>query len=812
MRGLWTDLIFGVRTGIKTPVATVAIIATLALAIAATGVAFSLVNTVLVRPLPVRQPDRLVRIYSSFASGFQYFTVSYPDCADLRDLRSVFSGVVTEEPMPVSIGVSGTYERVWGELVSGEYFSVLGLSPALGRLFDPTHENAADDRPVVVIGHGLWQRRFGGSREVLGQAIVLNGRPFSIIGVAPKGFHGTNLGLLPDVWLEKTIRPGETARSRGARAAFVVGRLQPGVGIEDTRATLDVLARRLQQTYPDTNRGIRFTALPESEGRVHPMARGGVLGLSGALAGAAALGLLLACANVAGALLVRAAARRREVGVRLALGATRGRIARQFLTEGVVLAVVAGGIGLALACAVARVLSAIRIPIARGAPLAFDIAIDGRMLAFSVLVTALTVVGFGLAPALEASRVNLVAALKDAGGGVRAGLRRLRLRDALVAVQIALSMLLLVGAGLFLRSLQNAHGVDLGFDPSGVVLTSVDLTPCGYKPDESRQFWRRLVARLAGLPRAESVSLADRAPLELNITTMAIAPEGYHPPADGGWPMVEFAVVDAGYFRTLHMTLVAGRDFGNQDTDVSVPVVIVNDVLARRFWPGTSSAGKHVTTRTGARYEVVGVARQAKYLSFGEEPKAYVYLPLNQREMGAMTAVVRGSGDPVTFLQEVRDTVRAMDDTVPIYNVATLPDHVKVALLPARAGAVVLNLVGLVALLLTSLGLYGTVAYSVSRRTQEIGVRRALGAQRIDVVWLIGKQVAVLAAIGVVTGLAAGAAGAQFLRSLLYGVTAIDPFVFSVTPIVLVLVCVAASWAPTWRALRIDAAGALRHE
>lgn len=805
MDGWWKDFVFGARTQLKTPAVTLALVVTLAFGIASTCVSFSLVNSFFIRPLPVEDPERLVRIYSTYASGLQYFTLSYPDYADIRNLSAVFSGVVVEQPVPFSLGVPGSSERVWGQLVAGGYFSLLGVGPAAGRLFTPEEEGSRGDSPAVVLSYGLWQRRFGGSRSVLDETVILNGQPSKVIGVAPEDFRGVTLGLLPELWRPA---PGDPSKNRGGRGYFAMGRLQLGVTVDQARAALDLLARQLQHAYPDTNQGVRFQVLPEEEGRVHPMVRGGLLGFSGVLVAVAVLALLLACANVAGILLVRATSRRKEIGVRLALGATRGRIFRQLLTEGAFLSLLAGAIGLVLAWVVTRVLSAVHLP--TRVPLFIDLGLDARVLGFSFVVTVVTGVLFGLAPAFEGPRSDLVTMLKDAE--VARGLRPSRLRSALVAAQVALAMVLLIGGGLFLRSLQNAHRVDIGFEPRGVVTMSLDLGLQGYSVVDAKQFWRRLVDRVAALPRTQSVSLASTVPFELNITTMTMAPEGYQPPADGGWPSIEWAVVDSGYFRTMRIPLLEGRDFSERDTDASPAVVIVNDVLARQFWPGTSAVGKRVTARAGQAYEVIGVARRTKHLSLGENPKPYVYLPLHQSNGRAMTVLVRGTGDATSLLREVRDTVRAMDDAVPLYNVTTMSEHVSTALVPATSGATVLGIIGLVALALTSLGVYGTMAQTVSRRTYEIGVRRALGARDGDVVLLVARQAMLLVLCGLATGVVLGFVGSHLVSSLLYGVEVSDPLVFGLAPVVLMLACVVACWVPAARAIRIDAAHALRCE
>ena len=572
MRGWWHDLVVGLRAHRKTPLATLVVVLTLAFAMAANAAAFALLNGLFLRPLPVDRPDRIVRVYSRYASGLQYFTLSYPDYADIGDLGDVFAGVVAEELVPLVLGLPGSTERVWGEQVAGGYFDVLGVGPAAGRFFTREEEDARDPAAVVVLGHALWQRRFGGRPDVVGDTIPVNGRPAHIVGVAPRDFSGVTLGVRPELWRP---RGGDRLVNRGGRGLFVAGRLQPGVTVAQAGAALDVLARRLQQKYPATNRGIGFSVLPESDSHVHPMIRGGVLGLSSALSGAAGLMLLVACANVAGVLLVRATRRRREMGLRLALGAAPGRIVRQLLVESAMLALVASAVGLALARAVMQALGAIELP--TRVPLFVDLGLDARVLGFSVAVTVLTAVLCGLAPALESARGNLVAMLNR--GDLAGGLRPSRLRGALVAVQVAVTLTLLVGGGLFLKSLRHAHQLELGFDPRGLVTASADLGLQGYAPADARAFWRDLVARLAARPEVEAVSLASTVPFELNITRVSMGPDGYEPPAGGGWPSIDWAIVDAGYFETMEIPLVEGRGFDDRDTESSPPVIVVNEVV-----------------------------------------------------------------------------------------------------------------------------------------------------------------------------------------------------------------------------------------
>jgi len=809
---LRSDLAFGFRQQLKTPANSLVIVVTLALGIAATSISFSLVNGFFVRPPPIRDPARVVRLYNTYANGFQYFTISYPDFEDMRALRDVFSDAVLEEPAAFGIGAGRTSERIWGELVSERYFPVLGVTPQAGRFFAPQEESAGER--VVVLGHGFWKRRFGADRGAVGNTLLVDGERFRIVGVAPDGFGGTTLGFSADLWVpiatRSRMRPGEEKANRGAGRYFGLARLQPRVTLAQARAALDILALRLQREYPISNTGVRFTALAESEGRVFPMFRGVILGASATVVAVALLVLLVACANVAGVLMVRAAARRAEIGVRLALGATRRRIVAQLLTEAASLSIAAGALGIAIAWQATKFLSAIRVTIARGAPVSVDVGVDVRVLAVSAAVMAATALVFGLAPALEASQPDLVGALKD--GEIRRGVRSSRLRHALVAGQVALSMLLLAGGGMFIRSLQHVRQIDLGFDPAGVVTMAVDLSRQGYSDDESRRFWNRVLDDVRRLPRTQAVSVTTRVPLDLGIVGTRLGPEGARPGDDANWATLEYGVVDPDYFRTLRIPVLEGRAFTDADTQSSAPVIILNDVLAHQFWPDSRASGRRVVNATGERYEVVGVVRRSKYMSVGEDPKPYAYFPLARNGARSAGIVARGSGDAGRYLREIGDAIHAIAPDVPLYEAGTMADRVRKSTAPALGGATALSIVALMALVLTSLGLYGTIAQVVSRRTYEIGVRRALGARDRDVVRLVVGDAMGLVIGGAAIGAAGGFGSAPLLRSVLYDVDRLDPLVFGAAPFVLIAVCIAASWIPTWRAIRINAATALRYE
>jgi predicted permease len=805
-----------VRSHVKRPAATVVIVLVLALGVAATSVSFSLVNGFFVRPIAIPDPGRFVRLYSAYPQGEPYFTFSYPDFRDMRALATTFAAAAAEQPEPFIVARSGAPERLWAELVSDGYFPALGLAPSLGRFFTFSEDAVPGGDAVVVLSHGLWTRLFGRRVDAIGDRILLNGQSFQVIGVAPQRFGGTTLGFTSELWIpaaaEPRVRLDRTVPQRGARGWFGMARLQPGVGVGEARAALDTLARQLQRAYTDTNSGVGFTALPESEGRIFPMLRGRIL--AGALVTVAVAGLVLVvtCANVAGLLLVRARSRRREIGIRIALGASRGQVIAQLMAEAAVLAGAAGAVGLVLSWQLTSFLATVRLAIARGAPASVDVSMDVRVLTGSVIAVGAMGLLFGLVPALDASRTDVITSLKDGPGTPAEGASGL-LRRLLVGLQVALATVLLATGGLFLRSLMNAQQIDLGFEPRAVVEASLDVRAHRLAPAALDAFWQHLVREIRGMPGVESASLAARLPLDLGLTRIALGPEGFQPPPNQPWPAVEFARVDTDYFRTLRIPLLDGRDFVEDDGPRSPQVAIVNDVAAHLFWPGAASVvGRVVVAPNAERWRVVGVARRSKYFSIGEAPRPYVYFPVRQGGGHSLTMVARVAGDTSAALRAIAARLRSLDPMSPPYDTSTMSARVAVALAPASGGTAALAIVGLLALVLTSLGLYGVVAQTIAGRTYEIAVRRALGANDLHVIGLVAGQVMALVVGGIAAGLAASVGGARLLRALLYGVTAADPLVFAIAPIVLVAVCTAAALVPARRAVRISAAHALRCE
>jgi len=810
--GLWQDVRYGVRGLVGNPSFTLLASVALALGIGANTVTFSFVHSLLFQELPVHEPERLVRIYGSLPDSFDYATVSFPELSDLRSMSGLFSDVFVEKFVPLNWGGDHGGERIWAFMSSGRLFSTLGIAPAHGRFFDYEDDGATGRFPEAVLSYGFWQSAYGARMEVLGTTMSINGQPFEIVGVAPERFTGTGIGVAPAAWLpasmSEVIMPGFVLDDRRNRSFLAMARLRPGVDIASARAGLDVLAKRLQTEFPDTNRGVGFNLLPEAAGGIHPIMRGGFVGFSGVLGVVVVLVLLLACANVAGLLLFRAARRRREIAVRLALGATRGTLIRQFLVESLLLSSIAGAIGMTGAWWCAYALRGIGPPI--DLPLALPMTLDLRVLGFAVSVSLLTGLLFGLAPALETSRSDLVPSLKASLGGWTK--RRSRLRFALVAGQVALSTTLFVGAGLFVRGLSNGRDADLGFVADGLLIASLDLSLHGYSGEEATDFFDDLGARVAALRGVESSAWANMIPFDIDINQNNVAPEGFEPTSSSGTPSINRNVVSRDYFDTMRIRIVAGRGFEATDHAESPPVVVVNETLAARFWPGESPVGKRMGRPGGTMMEVVGVVEDGKYLTLGEAPTPFFFFPLEQRPTRDMTLVVRAAEPPYSLVEPIRTEARKLAPGLPLYDVKPMSEHLQIALAPARAGVSLLGFFSLLALALAALGLYGVLAFSVAEQRFEIGLRRALGAEARDILKSVLGRGLRLTVAGLAVGLVASVGLGWLAASVLYGVDPVDPLVSLAAVLVLLATALAASYVPAQRAIEVDPVTALRSD
>lgn len=809
------DVRFALRLLRKSPLFTATAALSLAIGIGANTTIFSLASAMLLRPLPgLADAHRLVDIGRS-SRGASFDTVSYPNYADIRDRATQVRGVFAHqiEPSPMSLGGNGDAERVYGTLVSGNYFQTLGAAPALGRLLRPDDDTPGSASAVTVLAHDLWTRRFGSDPAVVGRPVSINGYPFTVVGVAPHGFQGTTL-LKGDLWVPlRSLTMAQPDRndamfdSRRATWLFMGARLADGATIEQANAELASISSALQQEHPRTNEEMAFRAAPAA---IVPGMTGMVAGFIGLLMAIVTLLLLIACINLAGMMLARGAARSREIAVRLAIGAQPGRIARQLLTETAVLFVLGGVTGLVLSRWLAALLLSVlpQLPV----PISLQLTTDWRVVAFAVAVSAVAALLCGLAPALQARRTSLLASLKsDALGGRPA---RLRLRSLFVVGQVTMSLVLVIAAGLFMRALDRAASLPTGFDQTNVDVVSLDLALGRLTPETGRAFARDLVERTGALPGVVDATVAVDLPLDGGRMGFGSAriPGSPGPLPDGGLA-ADWNVVEPGFFRTLGVRLSRGRDFDARD-DLSAPkVAIVNEAFARAAWPGQDPLGRQMETDTGDGFEprtVIAVAEDARFVSPASPAEPYIYVPLAQVYNGRINLLVRTAGP--SAIPAVRALVREMNASLPVTVAMPLSEITALNTIPQRVVGSIAGTLGIVGMLLAAMGIYGVTAYAVSRRTREIGIRVALGASSREVMRLVLRQGAVLTAVGVALGLALAAAGAQVIRSLLYGISGVDPLTFATACALFGVVALIATYIPARRALAVDPMVALRNE
>jgi macrolide transport system ATP-binding/permease protein len=820
MGGILKDLRYGFRMLWKRPAFTIVAVITLALGIGANSAIFSGVSAFMLRPMPVEDPDRLVRVFEvQQSSPNDYDDFSYPDFVDYRDQNQSFEGLLSYTLAQAALSTSDQNDVIYGELVSGNYFDVLRVRPALGRGFLPEEDKTPGSHPVVVLSHSIWQRRFASDPGITGKTIMLNGQAFTVVGVAPESFKGTKWALSMDFWVpmmmqQQIQRADNQLDSRGSHWMDLLGRLKPGVTAEQAATELTAIARRLEQAYPSERaKDVRVLVMRETEGRFEDAA--GMVTLSAGLAlGAVGMILLIACANVANLLLARAVTRRKEIGIRLALGASRARLIRQLLTESVLLSVMGGILGLLIAFWATDLMQGF-LPVLPYT-FAFSFAPDARALIFSAIISLLTGIIFGLAPALQASNPDVVPVLKGETPVVKGGSRRFNLRNGLVVFQFALSLVVLVCGGLFVRSMRHAQSIDPGFTTKNTVAMSLNPGLLGYTDAQSRQFYQQLTERVRALPGVQAASIVEWLPLgDSSNSRGPLLKEGEPEPEPGKERGGSFInVVGQKYFETLQIPLLDGRDFDGRDREDTTPVIIVNETLARRLWPGESAIGKRFRIgRTGSPFrEVVGVAKDGKYRMLGENPRSMMYLPHSQDPESGMMLMVRTANDARSIVSSVRVEVRSLDQMLPVHDVKTIEEHMSYPLMWVRMGATLATAFGLLALALAATGIYSVIAYSVTQRTKEIGIRMALGAERRDVLKMIASQGMALAVFGMVAGLVLAFVLTRILSSLLYGVGATDFVTFTVVSSLLLVVALLACYIPARRATKIDPIKALRHE
>jgi predicted permease len=808
MGDFWHDLRYTFRVFRKTPGFVAVAILTLALGIGANSTIFSWVNATLLDPIPgLAHASRVVAMQRGQGS-----TISYPDFLDLRDRARSFLGLTAFSLGPMSLTGKEKPERVWGMLVTSNYFDVLGVRPVMGRGFLSSEDRAANAAPVAVISYRLWQRRFAGDRAIVGRTIQIDTHPFTIIGVAPPVFQGSTTGLRAEIWLPVTMAP-ELApveerflTARGTTWLNALGRLRAGVTREQAQAELDTLFAQIARQYPDSHRG-------ESRISLYPLWRAPnganaffskLLPILMALAGVV---LLLACANLANLLLARGVARQREMAIRLSLGAGRGPLVRQVLMESLILSLAGGG-----AAVLVTLWSAgqfMNFAPTSNLPIWIPVKVDGRVLLATLAISVVTAVLFGILPALRAAGIQPASVLKDEAGSVAGGRRKARLSSGLAVAQIALSLVLLVSAGLFIRSFRAAQGFHPGFDARNVLVESYDLYPSGYKQEQGIAFDRQVLERVRALGGVRAASLADWVPLGFSQNADYFTPEGYS--AGPKETLVAgVAHVSPGYFATLRIPLVRGRDFTAADSADSTPVAIVNQTLAERYWRAGDAAGKRIKVE-GKWATIVGVASTTNYYDLNEPPRPFLYLSLYQFYSSGVTLHVRTAGDPGAAAGAVAGVIRQANADMPVFDVSTLEARMQPATFVQHMAGSFVGVFGVLALVLAAVGLYGVVAYGARQRTHEIGIRLALGARPEQVGKMVLGQGAKLALTGVGIGLAVSLGAARLFRSLLFGVGAADPLTFLVVTGLLVAVALLACYVPARRAMKVDPMDALRH-
>jgi predicted permease len=810
---IWQNLQYSARMLLKNKSFSVVAILTLALGIGANTTIFSFINGLLLRPIAgVERPDRLVGVYTSDFSSGLYGGSSYPDYLDFKQQADVFTDLAAYDSASLNLTGVEKPERIRATLVTTNYFDVLGVRAHLGRTLRAEDEGASAP-PTAVISYPFWQRNFGGDTSVVGRALTLNNKPYTIVGVAPESFRGMRIGDLPELWLRLEEEKGEDAR--GNRGIGITGRLRDNIAVAQAQAQIATIADRLAHAYPETNMGT--LAQPNSprpvavvaESRIRPSNEGNIRSVMALLFVVVGLVLLIACANVANLLLARASSRRREVAIRLALGSSRWRLVRQLLTESILLAFIGGTAGLIVSFWTAGLIPKL---FSANEANSIDLTVDWRVLTFTIVISFLTGIIFGLAPALQASRPELISTLKDEKTGSSLRLKRFGLRGVLVTAQVALSLLLLIGAGLFLRSLHNAVTFDPGFDSRNLLLASLATSGQQLTKPQLQAFYQELLDNLGSEPGVRSVSLSKTVPLSGGGQRRGIFIEGYEPRPNEDTEL-NTNVIGLNYFNTLGIPIVKGRDFESGDRAGAAGVVIVNEEFERRYYAGQSAVGKRVRTDSeGPFVEIVGVVRTAKYRNLREAPLPFVYLPLAQEMQGDMTLVIRTAVDPSSLRGNVRSVVQRVNRNIPLYSVKTITEQIDAALAADRMMALLIAVFGAAALLLAAVGIYGVVAYAVVQRTHEIGIRMALGARSADVLRLVVREGMSMAMAGVVLGFAGALALTRLVGSLLFGVASTDLPTFAVVTLGLLLIALVACYVPALRATKVDPLKALRYE
>ncbi len=819
METLWQDVRHGLRVLVKSPGFTVTVALTLALGIGANAAVFSIINSLLLRPLPVSEPGNLYVLSVVHQDNEQPHPVSWPDYLDYRDRSGVFSELAAYSISFAGLSADGRADRILVGYVTGNFFTMLGLTPAAGRLILPAEGVKPGADPVVVLGHTYWVRRFNADPSVVGRQVLINGQPFTVVGVVPEQFTGVYALIEFDAYAPHAmLTPASDYKAlverRDNHDLRVLGRLKAGVPLAQAQSALNVLAGQLEQQYPVTNKTVRARIIPERLARPEPNTADSNPFVAGVFLVLVGLVLLVACVNVVNLLMVRATVRQRELAVRAALGAGRRRLVRQLLTESLLLAAAGGLGGAALGRWLSGLLAGITLPM--DLPIRFDLTFDWRVFGYIAVVALGAGLLVGLVPALRAARADVNEVLREGGRGMADGSTHHRFRSVLVVGQVAVSLVLLVAAGLFVRSVQRARSVDLGFHPQHVLNLSMDVSQQAYTEARGRGFFRDVEARVRALPGVESVSYAYSVPFGYYNSGEFVEAEGQPIPKDQRRPSAGYNAVGTEYFRTLGVSIVRGRGFTDQDDERAPRVAIVNELMAARFWPGQDPVGKRFRMQNGKGewLEVVGVTRNGKYTYIFEDPRLYFFVPIEQQYRALRALHVRTAGAPELLAPAIQKEIRALDPDLPIYDVRPMTRVLDGpnGFFLLQMGALFGGGLGLLGLVLALVGIYGVVSYTASQRTQEIGVRMALGAQPRDILRLVVGHGLLLVSIGIGVGLLAAAGLAHLLQNLLFGVSTVDPATFIGVPVMLGSMAALASYLPALRATRVEPMLALRQE
>jgi predicted permease len=817
MDRLLQDLRYALRQLTHSPGFTAIAVLSLAIGIGANTALFSVVNAIFIREYPFEEPDDLVRVFTAVRGRDPHGSTAYPDVLDMRAMEDVFSAVGTFDTFFSGVDLGDETVRVTGETLSQDLVSTLGIEAVVGRTFLPEEDEAPGTHAVVMLGHGFWERAFGADPAVVGQTIRLAGRPFTVVGVAPEWLQSVMTQSLeadvfvPEMMSAVTRLASEEGRfrNRGNRSRSIIARLAPGVTLETARARMDTLASQLQEAYPETNEGRSYRLLPAASVVINPDIDSVLASAAAFLMAVVGLVLLLACTNLASFLLARGTERRKEIAVRLALGARRFTLVRQLTTETLLISMLGAVAGLLVARWTLSLLMGFHPPM----PVTFTLqfGIDRTVLLFTLGISALTGALFGLAPALQSTNPAVAPTLRDEAGTGRR--RRLGLRNCLIALQVAVSVILLVGGGLFLRSLGAARSVEPGFSTREAALVYLDFSASGIPRTEYRSLTEAMLDRARALPGIEAVTATNDIPLAIGGNNDSYQIPGVEPPPGADYHRVSTYQVDPEYFETLGIPLLAGRSFTADDRQDAPSVVIVSEAAARSYWPGETAVGKQIFSASGqTSYEVVGVARDMKVHTLGESPQVLVYHPLVQRQPSDLYLVARGRVKPATIAGMLLQAVRETDPRILIMEAKTMEENVSVVLFPSQMAALLLGTLGVLALCLATIGLYGVVSFSVSRRTRELGIRMSLGADAGAVVALVLRSAMAVVVVGGLLGLAAAYGLAQLIGQFLVGIEPGDPTTLIGVPLLLGTVALLAAFVPARRASRVDPVDALRHE